>query len=145
MATLFIASGPHDGRWFPLGKKTLVVGRDEGLLAQVVDDSVSRRHLSIRYDHDTGRYFALDMNSKNGVFINELQVAGEAPLRDNDLVRIGETLLLFTESDFTGDDNALSYYRQRGQRAKETLRLKGEDARSAIEQLNDRAAGEPAD
>ena len=135
MATLFIASGPNDGRWFPIGKKSLVVGRDEGLLAQVVDEGVSRRHLTIRYDPATGHYFAADLDSRNGVFVNDRKLTAEVSLRDDDLIRIGDTLLLFSTSDFEGDDNALRHYRQRDQRIKETLKLGGGAAAAAREEL----------
>ena len=37
MATLFIASGENDGGSIPIGKKTMVLGRDEALLAQLAD------------------------------------------------------------------------------------------------------------
>ena len=99
MATLFIASGDYDGRYFPIRKKTLVVGRDEGVLAQVVDPMISRKHLMIRYEQDIDGYFASDMGSKNGVFVNNEQIDREVHLQNDDLLRIGDTLLLFVEQD----------------------------------------------
>ena len=135
MATLFIASGPHDGRWFPLGKKTLVIGRDEGLLAQLPDPSVSRKHISIRFDADNGQYVVTDLNSRNGAFLNDHKINGEATLKDNDLVRIGDTLLLFVSQDFQGEENALQFYRQRGERARVTTELKASAVREGFKKM----------
>lgn len=121
MATLFIASGPSEGRWFPLGKRTTVIGRDEGLLAQVVGEGISRKHFQIHFDEAAGVYAAMDMNSKNGVYVNGRRIEGPTPLKEDDLVRIGDTLLLFTmEEATTEENNALLYQRKRGERYKAT-------------------------
>jgi pSer/pThr/pTyr-binding forkhead associated (FHA) protein len=121
MATLFLASGPHEGAYFPIQRKSLVVGRDEGLLAQVVDDKVSRKHFSIVFDAASESYSVIDLKSKNGVFINDQKVTGETRLKDDDLIRIGNTLLLFTYSDFRNENSALAFFRVRGQRERQTI------------------------
>lgn len=121
MPTLFIASGPHEGRWFPIRSKSLVVGRDESLLAQVVDPGVSRKHLQISYDTESDRYFALDLRSRNGVLVNGQKVSEQTQLKDDDLITIGQTLLLFTMADIDNDQNALKFYRTRGMRDVPTI------------------------
>ena len=140
MATLFIASGPHEGRWFPLKKKSLVLGRDESLLGQIVDGGVSRKHLTVRYDPGADGYVAADMNSKNGVFVNDERIDGEEPLKDDDLIRIGDTLLLFIEQDFEGENNALKFYRQRGERVKDTYKMEADNIQAAFQKLKDAEA-----
>ena len=55
------------------------------------------------------------MNSKNGVHVNNEKITEEVPLKNDALIRIGETLLLFVTQDFEGEGNALQFYRQRGQ------------------------------
>lgn len=139
MATLFIASGPQDGSYFPLGKKTLVLGRDEGLMGQVRDANVSRKHASIRFDAVSESYRIADMGSKNGTFINDEKISAEQRLNTNDLVRLGDTLLLFVEDDFEGDDNALNFYRERGQRIIETQKMGGQNVQDAFRKLKDQA------
>jgi pSer/pThr/pTyr-binding forkhead associated (FHA) protein len=52
MATLILNSGPHAGRYYPLEHRTNVVGRDEGLLIQILDERVSRKHMRVRYDKE---------------------------------------------------------------------------------------------
>jgi pSer/pThr/pTyr-binding forkhead associated (FHA) protein len=124
MATLFIASGPKEGQWYPIQHKTLVVGRDEGLIAQVVAPGVSRKHFQINYDADKDCYRLLDMDSKNGVYLNNKRVTQPMELKKDDLIRIGGVLLLFSTEDFKDDQNAMQFYRERGQRVVETRTIK---------------------
>lgn len=121
MATIFLASESKKGNWFPLGHKTLVIGRDEGLLAQVVDPKISRRHLQIRYDAELNRYWAADLNSANGVFVDGQRIDQPVLLRDEELIRIGDTLLFFTVTDFRDEVSALGYLKTVGERIKDTL------------------------
>jgi pSer/pThr/pTyr-binding forkhead associated (FHA) protein len=124
MATLFIASGPKEGQWFPIRHKSLVVGRDEGLIAQVVAAGVSRKHLQISFDPATDSYRLIDLGSKNGVILNNKPMKGEKQLHNNDLIRIGEALLFFSTDDFKDDQNALQFYRERGHRIIQTMTMK---------------------
>ena len=87
---------------------------------QVLDDLVSRKHLQIRYDKQEGRYHALDMKSKHGVFINDRKISEEAVLLDGDEILIGQTTLLFTEKNFEDWENALSHFKKVGERMRPT-------------------------
>lgn len=122
MPTLFIVSGHREGTWWPIRRKSLVVGRDEGLLAQIVDDLVSRKHLQIRFDPEKEQYWAVDLKSANGVYVNGRLISQDTPLADEDLIRIGDTLRFFTFADFDDDNNALSFYKQHGERIKKTIK-----------------------
>src|SRR3954469_3251542 len=44
MASLIVTGGPGVDSYYPLGRRTMVVGRDEGLPAQLLDPHVSRKH-----------------------------------------------------------------------------------------------------
>jgi pSer/pThr/pTyr-binding forkhead associated (FHA) protein len=120
MGSLFIISGDHKGDYYPLGIRTNVVGRDEALPIQVLDDSVSRKHLQIRYDKQKGQYLALDMKSKHGVFINDRKITEETALVDDDEILIGQTTLLFTEKNFEDWESALSHFKKIGERMRPT-------------------------
>lgn len=120
MASLFIISGDQKGDYYPLGFRTNVVGRDEALPIQVLDDSVSRKHLQIRYDRQQGRYYALDMKSRHGVSINNKKITEETVLKDSDEILIGHTTLLFTERDFDDRESALSHFKKVGERRRPT-------------------------
>lgn len=120
MASLFIISGDQKGDYYPLGTRTYVIGRDEALPIQVLDDSVSRKHLQIRYDKQKGQYHTLDMKSKHGVFINEKKITEETALIDGDEILIGQTTLLFTEKNFEDWESALSHFKKVGERMRPT-------------------------
>ena len=121
MASIIVMTGAQKGNYYPLGHRTNVVGRDEGLLIQILDEHVSRKHMQIRFDKDKGQYYALDMKSKHGVFINGSKIDNETVLADCDQIHIGQTDLLFTEKDFPDGESALSYYKKVGERIRPTI------------------------
>ncbi len=120
MASIIIASGKQKGDYYPLGQRTNVIGRAEMLPIQVLDDLVSRKHLQIRYIKEEGKYYAVDMKSKHGVFINGGKIAEEATLVDGDEILIGQTALLFTDKDFDDRESALSHFKKAGERSRPT-------------------------
>jgi pSer/pThr/pTyr-binding forkhead associated (FHA) protein len=120
MASLIITSGTQTGDYYPLGQRTSVIGRAEALPIQILDDLISRRHMQIRYDKDKKQYFALDMRSKHGVFINAKRIIVETTLVDGDEILIGQTTLMFTEKDFNDRESALSHFKKVGERSRPT-------------------------
>ncbi len=121
MASIIIMSGPNKGDYYPLGHRTNVIGRDEALLIQILDEHVSRKHMQISFNKDKGQYFALDMKSKHGVFINGGKINKETALADGDQIYIGQTDLLFTEKDFADRESALSHFKKVGERFRPTM------------------------
>ena len=121
MASIIIVSGTQKGDYYPLGHRTNVVGRDEGVPIQILDEHVSRKHMQIRFDKDKERYYALDMKSKHGVFINGSNINQETALVDADIIDIGQTTLLYTERDFTDRESALSHFKKVGERMRPTV------------------------
>ena len=120
MASLIIASGKQEGNYYPLGRRTNVIGRDEALPIQVLDQMISRKHLQIRFDEKAGRYFAFDMKSRNGVYVNNVKIDGEVALSDGDVILIGTTVLVFADRDFKDKDSALLHYKKVGERMRVT-------------------------
>ena len=121
MASLIITNGHKAGKFYPLGHRTNVIGRDEGVLVQIVDEYVSRKHMQIRYNEETDLYYANDMKSRHGTFINGTRIYDEVALSEGDLIDIGGKTLMFTMKDFEDPEGALAYYRETGQRVKKTL------------------------
>lgn len=121
MASIIIVAGPNEGDYYPMGKRPMVVGRDEAAPVQIVDELVSRKHLQIRLDEKTGAYYALDMKSSNGVFVNGRKIEAETQLADGDLMELGKSKIMFTMSDFKDRESAMNHYRKRGERGKSTL------------------------
>ncbi len=120
MASIFIISGDKKGSYYPLGHRTNVLGRNEALPIQILDDLVSRKHLQIRYDKLQDKHYAVDMKSKHGVFINDRKISEETALVDGDEILIGHTTLLFTEKDFDDRESALSHFKKVGERMRPT-------------------------
>ncbi len=116
MASIIVTSGPQKGDYYPLGQRTNVIGRDEALPIQVLDELVSRKHLQIHFEKDKGQYYAFDMKSKHGVFINGRKINKETVLADGDQIRIGRTTLLFADKDFDNRESALSHFKKVGER-----------------------------
>jgi len=120
MASIIVATGPQKGDYYPLGHRTNVIGRDEAVPIQILDEHVSRKHMQIRFDKDNGQYYALDMKSKLGVFINGNKIANETALADGDQIGLGQTTLLFTIKDFEDCESALSHFKKVGERIRPT-------------------------
>ena len=120
MASLIVLDGPHKDNYYPLGRRTTVIGRDEALMIQILDDRVSRKHLQLRYDKDKNTYHAQDMASRHGVCINGNKIKDETRLVNGDYITIGTTTLWFTMEDFPDRQSALLHYKQVGERSRPT-------------------------
>ena len=123
MATLIVTSGPGVDSYYPLGRRTTVVGRDEGVPVQILDAHVSRKHFQILFKADTELYYVLDMRSRHGTLVSGERVTcdKEKPLCNNDVITAGGTTILFTTRDFPDARSALAYRKQVGQREETTL------------------------
>lgn len=121
MASIIVATGTKKGDYYPLGRRTNVIGRDEAVPIQILDEHASRKHMQLRFDKDKGRYSAIDMGSKHGVLINGIKIDKETVLNDGDYITIGRTTLLFTLKDFEDHESALSHFKKVGERMRPTV------------------------
>ncbi len=112
MASLIVADGELAGTYYQLGKRTLTGGRDPAREIQIVDPQVSRRHFQIR-DDDPG-HVIIEMKSLNGVYVNGTRISGQQRLQDGDRIQVGNTVLIYQETDDSDRTNALNKYRQTG-------------------------------
>jgi pSer/pThr/pTyr-binding forkhead associated (FHA) protein len=120
MASVIVTTGDQKGEFLPLGRRISVIGRAETLPLQIRDDLISRKHLRIRFDEETGDYFAEDMGSHNGVYLNNNKIAAMTRLAEGDMILIGTTLLMFTQKDFDDKDSALMHYKKAGEQMRVT-------------------------
>ena len=121
MASLIVMTGQQECDYYSLGKRTNVIGRDEALPIQILDERISRKHLKIRYDSDKDTYTACDMNSKHGVFVNSEKISDETALRDDAIITIGSTSLIFTLKDFANKEDASTHYKKVGEKFRGTV------------------------
>jgi hypothetical protein len=71
----------------------LSIGRSPQADVRIEDRYASGIHLRI-YSRGPA-YYVEDMNSTNGTFLNDAQLTAEVPLKDLDVVRIGDTEFRF--------------------------------------------------
>ena len=121
MASIIVTLGKQEGNFWPLGKRTTVVGRDETVPVQILDDLVSRKHMQIRFDSSADTYTIIDMNSSNGVYINTQKIDDETLLAEDDVISIGQTVLLFTKKNIEDRESAISHYKKVGEKVKVTM------------------------
>jgi pSer/pThr/pTyr-binding forkhead associated (FHA) protein len=121
MASIIVTSGEQKGEFLPLGKRTSVIGRAENLPLQILGSLVSRKHLRIFFDQNANKYYAEDLKSKHGVFINKNKIADAVALSDGDEILIGDVTLLFTDQDFDDRKSALSHYKKYGEQKRTTI------------------------
>ncbi len=94
-AKLTCSAGPALGAEFLLKGEDLVVGRSPDNAVTVADASVSRRHVQLTKAVDGWR--AKDLGSGNGTLLNGDRLDGEMPLRNGDILTLGNTQLTFQD------------------------------------------------
>jgi diguanylate cyclase (GGDEF)-like protein len=85
-------TGPGMGARYPLGDTPLVIGRGTESDIRINDNSVSRRHARIQPGADG--YYAIDLQSTNGTFVNDTP-ASMYKLSDGDYLRVGNCIYRF--------------------------------------------------
>lgn len=104
MAKFIVKQGAKPGTEIPIEGQRLVFGRADDCEIIVPDVSVSRHHAqALVLD---GLVALMDLNSSNGTYVNELPIS-RIFLMDGDEIRLGETVLLFSDEsedgrEFTG-------------------------------------------
>jgi class 3 adenylate cyclase len=101
-------TGAQEGDYCVLGPDAAVIGRSTSLPFHLLDLTVSREHVKIYFDDKKRQYFASDMGSRHGVFINEVIVKDNMPLAEGDRITIGQTDMLFTEENIVNTESALA-------------------------------------
>ncbi len=71
------------------------MGRDGTCDYVIEDETVSRQHARVRIEN--GTYVLFDLGSGNGTYLNGDKIQ-RAELQDGDVVKIGESLVLFKEA-----------------------------------------------
>jgi class 3 adenylate cyclase len=67
--------------------------------------------MKICFDEDSHEYFAVDMGSRHGVFIDGVKIGDKEKLVEGNCITIGQTELLFTQRDITDHQSSLSLLR----------------------------------
>jgi two-component system cell cycle response regulator len=97
-------SGPSLGRMYELQGEGTIIGRDEGCGIVVELDTVSRRHCSLLLKPEGAS--VRDEGSKNGTWVNGVELTGEAALKSGDLIKIGAAIFKFLSGGEMGSIEA---------------------------------------
>jgi diguanylate cyclase (GGDEF)-like protein len=82
-------TGPNMGQRYALADAPVVIGRGSDCPIQIDDHSVSRRHARVQPTADG--HEAIDLESTNGTFVNDLAVQ-RWTLQDGDYLRVGNCI-----------------------------------------------------
>jgi diguanylate cyclase (GGDEF)-like protein len=85
-------TGPGMGARYALSDTPVVIGRGNDCDIRINDHSVSRRHARIQPGADG--YHAVDLQSTNGTFVNDVPVS-ICRLKDGDYLRVGNCIYRF--------------------------------------------------
>src|SRR5437867_10795156 len=85
-------TGPGMGARYTLADTPVVLGRGSDCDIRINDHSVSRRHARIQPGADG--YYAVDLQSTNGTFVNDV-LASICKLKDGDYLRVGNCIYRF--------------------------------------------------
>lgn len=97
MATLTIQDGPEKGRVISLSSERMVLGREEDCDIRINQNSISRHHAVL--SRQGGSWNIDDLQSQNGVFVNNEPVSGSRTLYPPCQIRFGaiNAMLTFDE------------------------------------------------
>jgi hypothetical protein len=91
-----VEAGFRSGREMILAKNRISIGRGEDAdIALFGDGGIEKLHAYIV--HQGGAYFLEEAGPTQGTFVNGKKIAGNAPLASGDLIRVGRSLLRFSE------------------------------------------------
>ena len=114
MPVIIVLTGSNNGDYQPIEKKPIIVGRDMSCDFQLVDPTVSRRHLQLQFNESDQTCMATNLSSTSGVLVNNHMVTVDIHLRDGDIIQLGDTLLLYAVKEFSDVQSAVNYYRSSG-------------------------------
>ena len=98
-------TGPGMGNRYTLADTSVVLGRGGDCDIRINDHSVSRRHARIQPGADG--YYAVDLQSTNGTFVND-QPASMYKFKDGDYLRVGNCIYRF----LTGGNVEAEYHEE---------------------------------
>jgi hypothetical protein len=93
---LRVTRGPKlVGQTFPITRDRLIVGRGAECQMELAGPLVSPPHCAILWDAEAGFFEVVDLESRNGTFVNGRRVRGRRRLTAGDHLWVGDTKLVF--------------------------------------------------
>src|SRR5204863_4109611 len=102
VSPLLLLEGPSGPVKYPLAGEGAVLGRAADAAVRIDDRSLSARHC--RFDPVPGGWKVVDLESRNGTFVNDVLVA-QKRLEDGDRLRVGRVLLRYLVDEDVRDES----------------------------------------
>lgn len=97
---LIVEEGEHTGLRVSIESDSFVIGRDEECDLVLNDRAISRQHARIW--REEGQFYIIDLESKNGTWVNGDPVGEPRVLTDGNKIQLAMTVrMAFSESDAT--------------------------------------------
>jgi pSer/pThr/pTyr-binding forkhead associated (FHA) protein len=87
LSLVVMTAGKSKGQAIPINLPQFIIGRDPQCNLRPASAVISKRHCAVLIKE--GQVFVRDFDSTNGTFVNEVPVKGEAPLKNDDTLKIG--------------------------------------------------------
>jgi serine/threonine protein kinase len=93
MPRLVVLEGKKPGAQVDLGDRSISVGRLASCELPIDEPQASRKHFELQ--KRSGAFWVRDLGSKNGTYLNDSRLDGEAALKDGDRLRVGTTVMAY--------------------------------------------------
>ncbi len=102
MLVLSVIQGQSKGKKFELpDHEPQIIGRSSESIP-IEDNAISRRHAELT--PDDGLWFIRDLDSQNGTHVNGTRIRDRTRLRAGDQIRVGQTLMVFGQTETKAKD-----------------------------------------
>jgi len=103
---LLVTKGSEEGRIYETNRFPFIIGRDVKADFQIKgDNNISRLHAKITGTEE-GNLWIEDLNSTNGVFVNNVRIKKKARLENGCLIIIGNTWLKFIVYNYAQEEQS---------------------------------------
>ena len=87
LSLVVLTQGNSEGKVVPITLSQFLIGRDPQCQLRPASALISKRHCAVLVKE--AQVFVRDFDSTNGTFVNDVPVKGEAPLKNEDVLKIG--------------------------------------------------------
>ena len=87
VSLVVLNAGKTQGQAIPVTLAQFIIGRDPQCNLRPASAVISKRHCAVLVKKD--QVFVRDFESTNGTFINDIQVKGEVPIKNDDVLKVG--------------------------------------------------------
>jgi len=87
LSLMVMTAGKITGQTIPVTLSQFLIGRDPQCNLRPASAVISKRHCAVLVKN--GNVSVRDFDSTNGTFVNEVPVKGEAPLKHDDVLKVG--------------------------------------------------------